>query len=74
MKKKMISVLMAGAMAVSMLAPAAVVSAEDNGDKVKLTFYGWSDEQDYLQPLFDAFRARLLTLSRSTVQLESMRR
>ena len=55
MKKKMISVLMAGAMAVSMLAPAAVVSAEDNGDKVKLTFYGWSDEQDYLQPLFDAF-------------------
>ena len=53
MKKKMLSLLLVGAMASSMLVPAAV-SAEEN-DKVKLTFYGWSDEESYLQPLFDAF-------------------
>ena len=53
MKKKMLSLLLVGAMASSMLIP-ATVSAEDN-DKVKLTFYGWSDEESYLQPLFDAF-------------------
>ena len=45
--------ILVGAMASSILVPAAV-SAEDN-DKVKLTFYGWSDEESYLQPLFDAF-------------------
>ena len=37
MKKKMLSLLLVGAMASSMLVPAAV-SAEEN-DKVKLTFY-----------------------------------
>lgn len=52
-KTKMLSLLLTGAMAMSMLAPAAV-SAEEN-DKVKLTYYGWSDEEAYLQPLFDAF-------------------
>lgn len=53
-KTKMLSLLLTGAMAASMLAPAAVVSAEET-EKVKLTFYGWSDEESYLQPLFDAF-------------------
>lgn len=53
-KTKMLSLLLTGAMAASMLAPAAVVSAEET-EKVKLTFYGWSDEEGYLQPLFDAF-------------------
>jgi ABC-type glycerol-3-phosphate transport system substrate-binding protein len=55
MNKKMLSLLLTGAMAASMLAPATVVSASDNTEKVKLTYYGWSDEEEYLQPLFDAF-------------------
>lgn len=54
MNKKILSLLLTGAMAVTMLAPAAVVSAEET-EKVKLTYYGWSDEESYLQPLFDAF-------------------
>lgn len=52
MKKRMLSLLLVGAMAASMAAPATVHAADE---KVKLTFYGWSDEEGYLQPLFDAF-------------------
>lgn len=54
MKKRMFSLLLVGAMAASMMAPVAVHA----DDKIKLTFYGWSDEEGYLQPLFDAFNAQ----------------
>ena len=29
-----------------------------SADKVKLTFYGWTDEQGYLDPLFEAYNAQ----------------
>lgn len=54
MKKKSLTLLLAGAMAASLFAPAAAASA-DEGEKVKLTYYGWSDEESYLEPLFTAF-------------------
>ena len=57
MQKKMLSMLLAGAMALTMLTPATVASA-DEADKVKLTFYGWVDEESYLEPLFEAFNAQ----------------
>lgn len=51
MKKRTITLLLAGAMAASM----ALSFTANADDKVKLTFYGWVDEESYLQPLFDAF-------------------
>lgn len=54
MKKKLVTLLVTGAMVGSMFASYVPAQASE-GDKVKLTFYGWSDEEDYLQPLFDAF-------------------
>jgi multiple sugar transport system substrate-binding protein len=54
MRKKLMSLLLTGVMVGSIFS-AYVPAKADEADKVKLTFYGWSDEEGYLQPLFDAF-------------------
>lgn len=32
--------------------------SSDSGEKVKLVYYGWTDEQSYLDPLFEEFNAQ----------------
>ena len=53
--KKLMALLLTGAMVFGTVGFTSTVKADD---KVQLTFYDWSDEQAYLDPLVEAYNAQ----------------